>query len=77
MEDPSWINAAGRPASLRPTPQHYFSVGRPLGPGAGRAAMYGWASSAHAADPGLVASSFVITPRPERLPSRPVRGLPW
>ena len=77
MEDPSWIDAAGRPASLRQTPQHCLSIGRHRGPGVGRAAVRVWASRAHVAGPGLVVGSFVMTPQPERLPSGPARRLPW
>jgi len=77
MEDPSWINAAGRPASLGQTPQHCFSIGRHRGPSAGRAVVCGWANTAHVAGPGLVAGGFVIVPRPEPRPSRPARRLPW
>ena len=77
MEDPSWIKAAGRPASLRQIPQHCFSIGRLRGPGVGHAAASGWASCAHVARPGLVASHLAITSRPGRLPSRPARRLPW
>ena len=77
MEDPSWINAAGRPASLRRTPQHCFGTGRHRGPGVGHVAVYAWASSASVAGHGLAASSFVTTSRPGPLPSRPVRRLPW
>lgn len=77
MEDPSWINAAGRPASLRRTPQHCSGTGRRLGAGVGCAALSAWASSAGVTGPGLVAGSFVNTFRPGQLPSRPVRRLPW
>jgi hypothetical protein len=77
MENPSWINAAGRPASLRRTPQHCSGTGGHRGPGVVRAVAPAWASSAGVSGPGLVASRFVITSQPGQVPSRPARRLPW
>ena len=77
MEDPSWIDAAGRPASLRQTPLHCFSTGRHRGSAVGYAAVRAWASNATVTCPGLVARSFVISSRPGHLPSRPARRHPW
>jgi len=77
MEDPSWIDAAGRPASLRQPPQHGFSAGRHRGAAVRYADACAWASSATMTGPGLVASSFVISSRPGQLPSQPARRHPW
>jgi len=77
MEDPPMINAAGRPASLRRTPQHCVSIGRLRGPSVGRTAVFGWASSAGVTGPGFAATSSAMISRAGRPPSRPVRRLPW
>jgi hypothetical protein len=77
MEDPPMINAAGRPASLRRTPQHHVSIGRLRGPAVGHAAVHAWAGGAGVTGPGIVVSSFAIIPRAGRPPSRPARRLPW
>ena len=77
MEDPSWINAAGRPVSLGQTPQHCFSTGRHRGAGVGYAAVCTWASSASVTGPGVVASRLVVSSQPGRLTSQPALRLPW
>jgi hypothetical protein len=77
MEDPSWIDAAGRPASLRQTPQHCFSTGRHRGAAVGYATLCAGASGASVTGPGLVASSFLISSWLRQLPSRPARRHPW
>jgi len=76
MEDPSWINAAGRPASLRRTPQQRSGTVRHRGPGVARAAVSAWARSAGVSGPGFVAGGLVTASRPGQLPSRSARRLP-